>query len=89
MVYGSIAKGTATAASDIDLLVVADDLTLEDLYSALEPGEQQLGRKVSPTLYTVEEFARRRATGNSFVTEVLSGAKIKLIGDAYAIAAAR
>lgn len=89
LVYGSIAKGTATAASDIDLLVVADDLTLEDLYSALEPGEQQLGRKVRPTLYTIEEFARRRATGNSFVTEVLSGAKIKLIGDANDIAAAR
>lgn len=89
LVYGSIAKGTATAASDIDLLVVADDLTLEDLYSALEPGEQQLGRKVSPTLYTVEDFARRRATGNPFVTKVLSGPNIKLIGDAYAIATAR
>lgn len=89
LVYGSIAKGTATAGSDIDLLVVADDLTLEDLYSALELVEQRLGRRVSPTLYTVEEFARRRATGNPFVTKVLSGANIKLIGDAYAIAAAR
>lgn len=89
LVYGSIAKGTATAASDIDLLVVAEDLTLEDLYSALEPVEQQLGRKVSPTLYTVTEFARRRATENPFVSKVLSGANIKLVGDEHAIVAAR
>ncbi|MGH8570436.1 MAG: nucleotidyltransferase domain-containing protein, partial [Gammaproteobacteria bacterium] len=80
LVYGSIAKGTATAASDIDLLVVGDDLTLEDLYAALEPVEQQLGRKVSPRLYTVEDFARRRATENPFVAKVLSGATIKLVG---------
>jgi len=89
LIYGSIAKGTATAASDIDLLVVADDLTLEDLYAALEPVEDQLGRKVSPTLYTVNEFARRRATENPFVTKVLSGTNIKLVGDAHAITAAR
>lgn len=88
LVYGSIAKGTATAASDIDLLVVAEDLTLEDLYSALEPAEQQLQRKVSPTLYTVKEFARRRMVGNPFMTKVLTGENIVLIGDAHAIAAA-
>lgn len=88
LVYGSIAKGTATAASDIDLLVVAEDLTLEDLYCALEPAEQQLQRKVSPTLYTVKEFARRRVVGNPFMTKVLTGENIVLIGDAHAIAAA-
>ncbi|MGH8565551.1 MAG: nucleotidyltransferase family protein [Gammaproteobacteria bacterium] len=48
LVYGSIAKGTATAASDIDLLVVAQELTLEDLYSALEPAEQQTPKKGQP-----------------------------------------
>ena len=32
LVYGSVAKGTDMASSDIDLLVVADDMTLEEVY---------------------------------------------------------
>lgn len=30
MIYGSVARGEERAASDIDLLVVADELTLND-----------------------------------------------------------
>ena len=52
LVYGSVAKGTDTAASDIDLLVVADQVMLEDIYSALVPVETKLHRKFAPTLYT-------------------------------------
>src|SRR5262249_1897121 len=35
-VYGSIAKGTDRAQSDIDVLIVADRLILEEVYKALE-----------------------------------------------------
>ncbi|HZL94507.1 MAG TPA: hypothetical protein VFB99_12705 [Vicinamibacterales bacterium] len=38
--------------SDVDLLVAADDVTLEELYKALASSETRLGRKVSPTLDT-------------------------------------
>lgn len=80
LIYGSVAKGTATAMSDIDLLVVADDLTLEALYSALAPVESSLDRKISPTLYTTKEFDIRRAAGNPFLTRVLEGEHLILIG---------
>jgi predicted nucleotidyltransferase len=80
LIYGSVAKGTATAMSDIDLLVVADDLTLEALYSALAPVESSLDRKISPTLYTTKEFEIRRAAGNPFLTRVLEGEHLILIG---------
>lgn len=73
LVYGSVAKGTDTAASDIDLLVVADDLTLETLFAALAPVESKLGRRVSPVLYTRLEFRSRRASGNPFLARVLAG----------------
>jgi hypothetical protein len=36
---------------DIDVLVVADDLTLEEVYAALRSAETRLGRQFSPTLY--------------------------------------
>lgn len=80
LIYGSVVKGTDTASSDIDLLVVADDLTLEALYSALAPVEAILDRKISPTLYTRKEYDDRCAAGNPFLTRVLEGEHLMLIG---------
>lgn len=81
LVYGSVAKHSDTAHSDIDLLIVSDVLTLEQVYSALTSVEQRLGRHVSPTLYTVAEFHRRRTGGNPFLTKVLAGETIRLTDD--------
>ena len=80
LVYGSVAKGTDTATSDIDLLVVADRVTLEDIYSALAPVEVDLDRRINPALYTSREFANKKAAGNAFLTRVLAGEHLVLIG---------
>lgn len=80
LIYGSVAKQTDTASSDIDLLVVAEDLTLEDLYANLSAVEQRLGRQINPTLYTVEEFRKRRSGNNAFLDRVLTGPIIILEG---------
>jgi predicted nucleotidyltransferase len=87
--YGSVARGSDRADSDIDLLIVADDLTLEELYRRLQRVERKLRRKVNPTLYTVEEFRRRRNAGNSFLTKVLAGDRILVIGNEDGIDGAR
>lgn len=81
LVYGSVAKHSDTAHSDIDLLIVSDKLTLEQVYAVLAPVEQALGRRISPTLYTAPEFRRRRENGNPFLTKVLAGATIRLTED--------
>lgn len=86
-VYGSIAKGNDTAASDIDLMVVSDSLTYGDLFSTLEEVSAQLGRKVAPTIYTSKELARRVSQNNAFVTRVLAQPKVWLIGDQSVLAA--
>ena len=80
MLYGSVVQGTDTADSDIDLLVTADDLMLEDLYAALAPVESSLARKISPMLYTVSEFNARRSAKNPFLMRVLDGEHWILIG---------
>jgi predicted nucleotidyltransferase len=85
LIYGSIAKGDGTAQSDIDLLVVADALDLESLFRAIEPAEQQLGRKISPSILSVAEFKSRRKGKNPFLTRVLAGSTISLIGDIDAL----
>ncbi len=87
--YGSLAKGSDRAQSDIDVLIVSDDLTLEKVYSALAVAEKRLGRKVSPTLYTLKEFERRRAARNPFLTKVLAGERIPLIGNGDDLGATR
>ena len=80
LVYGSMASGRASAKSDIDVLIVADDLTLESVYAALAKTEHQLARTINPTLYTRAEFKRRRAAKNSFLAKLLSGKTLPLVG---------
>ena len=80
LIYGSVAKQADSSASDIDLLIVADELTLEEVYAALSPAEESLGRNVNPTLYTSEEFEQRRTRGNAFLQRVLDGPVIVLSG---------
>jgi predicted nucleotidyltransferase len=86
-VYGSVAKGQDTAASDVDLMVVSDRLSHADLFVALEQATAQLGRKVAPTIYSSKELAKRVKQENAFVTRVLAQPKLWLIGDERAIAA--
>ncbi|HKY02188.1 MAG TPA: nucleotidyltransferase domain-containing protein [Burkholderiales bacterium] len=85
-IYGSIASGTDTAQSDIDLLVISDDLNLEDLYAALTRVEKRLARPINPTLYSTAEFRKRKKAGNAFLSKLLNGPVLKLIGDIHALA---
>lgn len=79
--YGSVAKGLDTAASDIDVLIVGEGLPLSEVIAALLPLERTLGRKINPTCYTPEEFERRRAEPDSFVNRVLAQPNRPLIGE--------
>ena len=80
-IYGSVAKGTDKAKSDIDVMLVGAKLMLSKVLELLVPLEAQLGRKINPTLLTPIEFKRRRAERDSFVNRVLAQPTIPLIGD--------
>ena len=67
-VYGSVAKAQDTSNSDIDLMIVSDTQSYGDVFSALEKASIDLGRTVSPTVYTSREFDRRIQEGKAFVT---------------------
>jgi predicted nucleotidyltransferase len=86
-VYGSIAKGTDTAVSDIDVLVISDTLAYGDLFGALERASDQLARKIAPTIYSGKEFRERVRKENAFVTRILAQPKVWLIGDERVLAA--
>jgi predicted nucleotidyltransferase len=73
LVFGSVAKGTAHAGSDVDVLLVSSSLQLNDVLAALLPLEAQLGRRVEVKLYTPSEFSARRAEAGSVVQRILAG----------------
>ncbi len=87
-IYGSVAKQTDTAQSDIDLMLIGENLLLGRVLELLVPLEQQLGRKVNPTAFTPAEFKRRRAEPDSFVNRVLAQPVIPLIGESVELARA-
>lgn len=79
-VYGSVAREEETAQSDVDLLVVGK-ATLDEILSLLSTVEKNIGRPINPTVYSVVEFKSKLASGNHFLTAVLKGQKVFLLGD--------
>jgi len=79
-IYGSVAKQTDTAQSDIDLMLVGENLSLNEILTLLLPLETQLGRKINPNCYTQSEYARRLAEPDSFINRVLAQPILPLIG---------
>ena len=79
-VYGSIAKNTDTARSDIDLMLLSDDISYGDVFAALEDVGNKLSRPVNPTILTRKEFAKRLEAHESFLTRVLAQPKIWILG---------
>lgn len=80
-VYGSVAKKTDTASSYIDLMLISDEISYGELFSALEDASTKLGRPVNPTILTHEEFDKRLANQESFLTRVMGQPKIWIIGE--------
>ena len=77
-IYGSIAKGEEHAGSDVDVMLVGENLSYTQILELLEPVEAQLQRKINPTIYTPIEFAERLAQGQSFLSKVMAQARIDL-----------
>lgn len=79
LIFGSVASGTETAGSDVDVLVIAD-LGFADVVRALYPAQTELSREINPVLYSAQEFKRRAQEQDPFVLELLSKPKIFLMG---------
>ncbi len=79
-VYGSIAKGTDTSRSDIDLMIVGSKLSYSAVYAALQGAEARLLRQINPNIMTMGEWRKKRASPTSFLTKLLAQPKLFLIG---------
>lgn len=84
-IYGSIAKGEETAKSDIDLMIIGNDLAYTDMMNLLIPIEKELQRPINPSIYLLKDFKEKLEKKNSFLMRVMAQDKINVIGNANAI----
>jgi len=79
-IYGSIAKNTDTKASDIDLMLIGEELHYGDVIDVLIPLEESLNRSINPTILTPGEFASRLDQKSSFLVRVMEQPKLVIKG---------
>jgi len=80
--YGSFATGKDRPASDLDLAVIGN-VTFDEVLSHLRPAQETLGREINPTVYTPAEFQKKLQAQHHFVSSILQGPKIMLIGEEH------
>jgi predicted nucleotidyltransferase len=79
-VYGSVAKGTDTALSDIDLMVIGDELNYSDLYTGAQDAEGKLRRKVNPMFLSLKDWQRKASDRGSVISKISASPKIFILG---------
>lgn len=79
-VYGSVAKGHAHSYSDVDLMIVSDDLDYATVYAALALAESTLGRSVNPSLMTLGQWRSKRAEPDGFVSRIAQQSREFILG---------
>jgi len=78
-IYGSFAKGTETADSDVDVIIIGSG-TFSEVNTALSEAQDKLGREINPSVYPVEEFVSKLSNGNHFLVSIVDEPKIFVIG---------
>jgi len=79
-IYGSVAKKTDRAVSDIDILLVSDQFSYSEALEIFAAVEPRVGRPINPTIFNSREFQQKISSDNSFVIRVIQQPKLFLIG---------
>jgi len=78
-IYGSVASGTEGPSSDVDVLIVSDDLSYYEAYEALIPAEQVLARPVNVSIISRTQWRDGRAQAGSFLARIAAGPTIPIV----------
>lgn len=89
LIYGSVAKETDRADSDIDVLILSQALSYSQVLTLFATSEARLGRRVNPTIYSPEEFLGKLKSDNHFARRIIEQPKIFLIGSEDDLPASR
>jgi predicted nucleotidyltransferase len=78
-VFGSIASGKASAASDIDLMIIGD-ISFAEAVNATYPVQNTLGREINPKVYNRKEWKKMVSKQDAFIKNVMSRPKLFVLG---------
>jgi predicted nucleotidyltransferase len=78
--YGSMASGTETSHSDVDVMILGD-LAFSEAVQALAPTEAALRREVNATVMKTVEFTKKRKANDGFAIAVWKAPKLWVMGD--------
>jgi predicted nucleotidyltransferase len=79
-IYGSMACGEQRRGSDVDVFIIGD-ASFGEVVEALTPAQEKLAREINAVVYPVSEFRQKVSQKHHFVTTVLRGPKLFLVGD--------
>lgn len=79
LIFGSVARGTEVAGSDVDVLVVTER-GFGEVVRALHSVQTTLGREINPVVYTPAELQGLVTEQDPFVLNLLAGPHIFLNG---------
>jgi predicted nucleotidyltransferase len=79
-VFGSFATGSATASSDVDLMVLGDD-SARLVRAALAGAERELRRSINEHVMTTQEWKARLRKRDPFLSNVRMEPKLWVIGE--------
>ena len=85
LIFGSVARGTETRASDVDVLIIGA-VDYGSVIDALYPAQQRLAREINPKVFTRREWNAKLKEKSAFVLEILSRERIFLIGGEHELA---
>jgi predicted nucleotidyltransferase len=80
LIFGSFARGEASAESDIDVLALGNLSELK-LNTLARPIGRKLGRPVRVSAMSVDNFREQVRSGEGFAVGIVHGPRIPLIGD--------
>jgi len=79
-IYGSFAKRHPHSTSDIDLMIIGS-IDFGRVVNLISEAENELRREINPRLFSTEEFKQRIKDKDHFVTSILEGETIFVIGN--------
>jgi len=85
-VFGSLASNQMRARSDVDIMIIGS-ISLREVTSSLIGISEKIGREINPHVMSVEEFKKRKRTGNHFLSRVLDSTILYIIGNENELAA--
>lgn len=79
-VFGSVAKGSESESSDIDVLIIGE-IDFVEVVAAFYSAQEILGREINPKIYSKDEWNKRIIEKDAFLQEILNGQKLFILGE--------